>query len=286
MIKVKNITFSYNGFMPIFRNLNLDIQEGGIYGLLGQNGAGKSTLLHLMCGMLTPDDGEIIFNDKDVRLRLPSTLCDTFIVPEEFDLPAITMAEYCKINAPFYPKFSVDDLKANLAMFDLDYEGNLAALSMGQKKKAFMCFALACNTKLLIMDEPTNGLDIPSKVQFRRFIASHMTDDRIIIISTHQVHDIELLLDHIIVINGNDVVINSTINSICSKLNFYTSLEPIDETKVVFSSKTLGGIAYISLRNDSDEESELNLESLFQFCLTQPEMVKAILSDNKPHNEQ
>lgn len=277
MITVNNLDFGYQKSKLIFNNLNIEIKEGGIYGLLGQNGVGKSTLLHLICGMLTPCSGKVLFDEQDVRKRLPSTLCETFIVPEEFDLPKITMEEYCKINAPFYPNFSVDDLKANLATFDLNYEQNLGKLSLGQKKKAFMCFALACNTKLLIMDEPTNGLDIMSKVQFRRFISSHMTDDRIIIISTHQVHDVELILDHLLVLNNNEMVINSPIYNITEKLKFITSSDVIEPEKVLFTSKTIGGTSYISLRNEDDEETEINLESLFMFCLSEPEKVKSIL---------
>lgn len=277
MIEIKNVDFSYSKSKKVFTNLNLEIKEGGIYGLLGQNGVGKSTLLHLLCGMLTPCGGEILFDNQNVRKRLPSTLCETFIVPEEFDLPKITMEEYCKINAPFYPNFSVEDLKSNLKIFDLDYDENLGSLSMGQKKKAFMCFALACNTKLLIMDEPTNGLDIMSKVQFRRFISSHMTDDRIIIISTHQVHDVELILDHLLVLNNNEMVINSPIYNITEKLKFITASDVIEPGKVLFTSKTIGGTSYISLRNEDDEETEINLESLFMFCLSEPEKVKSIL---------
>ena len=277
MITVNNLDFGYQKSKLIFNNLNIEIKEGGIYGLLGQNGVGKSTLLHLICGMLTPCSGKVLFDEQDVRKRLPSTLCETFIVPEEFDLPKITMEEYCKINAPFYPNFSVDDLKANLATFDLNYEQNLGKLSLGQKKKAFMCFALACNTQLLIMDEPTNGLDIMSKVQFRRFISSHMTDDRIIIISTHQVHDVELILDHLLVLNNNEMVINSPIYNITEKLKFITSSDVIEPGKVLFTSKTIGGTSYISLRNEDDEETEINLESLFMFCLSEPEKVKSIL---------
>ena len=277
MITVNNLDFGYQKSKLIFNNLNIEIKEGGIYGLLGQNGVGKSTLLHLICGMLTPCSGKVLFDEQDVRKRLPSTLCETFIVPEEFDLPKITMEEYCKINATFYPNFSVDDLKANLATFDLNYEQNLGKLSLGQKKKAFMCFALACNTKLLIMDEPTNGLDIMSKVQFRRFISSHMTDDRIIIISTHQVHDVELILDHLLVLNNNEMVINSPIYNITEKLKFITVSDVIEPGKVLFTSKTIGGTSYISLRNEDDEETEINLESLFMFCLSEPEKVKSIL---------
>lgn len=281
MIDIKNLTFGYHKYKTVFHNLNMSFASGGIYGLLGKNGSGKSTLLHLMSGLLTPTEGEINLNGTDVRKRLPSTLSETFIVPEEFDLPKITMEEYCRINAPFYPNFSIDDLKTNLATFNLNSRDNLGMLSMGQKKKAFMCFALACNTKLLLMDEPTNGLDLTSKVEFRRFIASHMDPNRIIIISTHQVHDIELLLDHLILIGDGNPVINCPINRLTERLRFFTGATDDKPLNTLFTVPTLGGYAHIALRQPGEEETELNLESLFEMAMQCP----GILSDIFPLNE-
>ena len=206
MIEIKNLTFSYSRkSAPVLYDFSIDISRGKVTGLLGRNGAGKSTLLYLIAGLLTPKEGEVLFNGINTRDRNPETLQDIFIVPEEFDLPSIPLMEYVKYNASLYPRFSYDDLTKYLEMFDMDSSLNLGALSMGQKKKVYMAFALATNTSLLLMDEPTNGLDIPSKSQFRKFIASGMNDDRNIIISTHQVRDIDQLLDHIILINDNEI---------------------------------------------------------------------------------
>ncbi len=281
MIEIKNLTFGYKNFPPVFENLSMKIASGGIYGLLGKNGSGKSTLLHLMAGLLTPRSGEIEIGGVNVRDRLPSTLADTFIVPEEFDLPAITMNEYCRINAPFYPNFSADDLVENLKVFNMDPSLNLGFLSMGQKKKAFMCFALACNTRLLLMDEPTNGLDLTSKSEFRRFIASHMDTDRIIVISTHQVHDIERLLDHLILIGDGNPIINCPISRLTERLCFFTGMGEERGENTLFSMPALGGYAHISLRGENDEETELNLESLFDMAMKCP----SILTEIFPLNE-
>lgn len=286
MIECKNLTFSYRKSLPVLNDFNLTISEGGIYGILGKNGAGKSTLLHLICGLLTPTKGEVTLNSLDVRRRMPSTLCQTFLVPEEFELPNITMEEYCRINAPFYPNFSVDDLKRNLEMFELSFNINLGQLSMGQKKKAFMSFALACNTQVLIMDEPTNGLDISSKMQFRRFVASHMNDDRIVIISTHQVHDIELLLDHIILVDQRQLLLNEPTTNITRALRFHNSLsEPdINDSSLLFSSRNVGGFANISYRSAEDDETDINLESLFELCCKNPRLINDIF--NNSENQQ
>lgn len=282
MIEIKNLTFGYNRYKTVFHNLNMSFATGGIYGLLGKNGSGKSTLLHLISGLLTPLEGEIDLNCINVRDRLPSTLSETFIVPEEFDLPKITMEEYCRINAPFYPNFSIEDLKNNLATFNLNSRDNLGMMSMGQKKKAFMCFALACNTQLLLMDEPTNGLDLTSKVEFRRFIASHMNQDRIIIISTHQVHDIELLLDHLILIGDGNPIINCPIDRLTERLRFFTGATDDKPLNTLFTSPTLGGYFHIALRQPDEEETELNLESLFEMAMQCPEMLSDIFPLNEP----
>ena len=201
MIEVNNISFGYGGKLnSVFKDFSLSVEPGRIYGLLGKNGTGKSTLLYLIAGLLRPVKGEITVNALVPQRRLPETLQDIFIVPEEFELPKMSLENYVRINAPFYPRFSWDDLRRNLRDFDLPESLNLGSLSMGQKKKVYMSFALATNTSLLLMDEPTNGLDIPAKGQFRKVISSSMNDERTILISTHQVGDVNVLLDHVMIV--------------------------------------------------------------------------------------
>lgn len=194
----------------VLRDFSLSVERGKVCGLLGANGTGKSTLLALIMGMLTPKRGTVTFNGVPTRDRVPSVMSDMFIVPEEIELPAMSLNEYVKTNAVFYPKFSSEDMEHYLSTFEMPTAGdiNLGALSMGQKKKVYMSFALATNTSLLLMDEPTNGLDIPGKVQFRKFVASGMSEEKSIIISTHQVHDIEHLLDQVIIINNTQVLLS------------------------------------------------------------------------------
>ena len=188
MITVENLSFTYRkSKRAVLHDFSLSFESGRVYGLLGKNGAGKSTLLYLMSGLLTPKNGKVVFHDTDVRRRLPVTLQDMFLVPEEFELPSVSLVSYVELNSPFYPRFSKEEMIKYLHYFEMDIDIDLGSLSMGQKKKVFMSFALATNTSLLLMDEPTNGLDIPGKSQFRKFIASGMSDDKTIVISTHQV---------------------------------------------------------------------------------------------------
>ena len=274
MIEIKNLTFSYSRkSAPVLYDFSIGINRGKVTGLLGRNGAGKSTLLYLIAGLLTPEEGEVLFNGINTRDRNPETLQDIFIVPEEFDLPSIPLMEYVKYNAPLYPRFSYDDLTKYLEMFDMDSSLNLSALSMGQKKKVYMAFALATNTSLLLMDEPTNGLDIPSKSQFRKFIASGMNDDRNIIISTHQVRDIDQLLDHIILINDNEILLNHDTNEITDKFIFKTTDDPQVINTALFSQFSMQGSSVILANNDGTD-SELNLETLFNLSIENPQIIK------------
>ena len=271
MLKISDLAFSYSGNgCKVFNDFSLSFEKGAVYGLLGKNGTGKSTLLYLITGLLHPQQGTVQFKGEEVRRRLPSTLSDMYIVPEEFELPSMTMKQYVKLNAPFYPNFSEEQLKQNLALFDFDENIRLGDLSMGQKKKAYMCFALAANTSLLVMDEPTNGLDIPSKSEFRRLIASNMTDEKTIIISTHQVRDIDSLLDHIVIIDQSSVLLNASNAEICRRLLFaeLPMSEPTDGALFVQPSVT-GNSAI--LPNEYDEESRMNLELLFNGVLAERE---------------
>ena len=269
MIKVEDLSFSYGRRKTkVLDGFSMSLNKGSVYGLLGKNGTGKSTLLYLMAGLLRPQTGKVYYKGVDVTLRKPTTLQDMFLVPEEFALPNVSMKQYVKLNAPFYPHFSDELLKACLRDFDMNVDIHLGELSMGQKKKAFMCFALATNTSLLMMDEPSNGLDIPSKSQFRKVIASGMTDDKAVIISTHQVRDIDSLLDHVLIMDGSELLLNESVATICEKLYFAEQgmNEPTDGA--LYVQPSVQGNSVI-LPNESYEESKMNLEVLFNAMLAE-----------------
>ena len=260
MITVENLSFLYRkSKRAVLHDFSLSLEKGRVYGLLGKNGAGKSTLLYLMSGLLTPKSGKVVYHDVDVRRRLPITLQDMFLVPEEFDLPPVSLISYIELNSPFYPRFSKEDMVKYLHYFEMDINIDLGALSMGQKKKVFMSFALATNTSLLLMDEPTNGLDIPGKSQFRKFIASGMTDDKTILISTHQVRDIDKVLDHVLIMDNSRVLLNESTMSICEKLFFTESENRELLQSSLFSTPSIQG-NFLLLPNESGEDSEINLE--------------------------
>lgn len=269
MIEVNNISFRYPGTKHnVFSNFSMSLEANNIYGLLGKNGTGKSTLLYLISGLLRPANGEVKVDGRLATDRLSEMLKDMFIVPEEFNLPAVTLDTYVKINKPFYPNFSQEVLESCLKDFELPQTLKLNELSMGQKKKVYMSFALAAGTKYLFMDEPTNGLDIPSKTQFRRVIANNMSDERTLIISTHQVHDVETLLDHILILSESEMLLNSSVGNICEHFSFeYRQPQEMDDT-VIYAEPTLQGNAVIAKRGENDDETQMNLELLFNAVAT------------------
>ncbi|WP_294590455.1 ATP-binding cassette domain-containing protein [uncultured Bacteroides sp.] len=273
MLQVENISFSYRrGKKEVLSDFSLSLEKGRVYGLLGKNGAGKSTLLYLMSGLLTSKHGRVMYNDIDVRRRLPATLQDMFLVPEEFELPPISLVSYIELNSPFYPRFSKEDMVKYLHYFEMDLDADLKALSMGQKKKIFMSFALATNTSLLLMDEPTNGLDIPGKSQFRKFIASGMSDDKTIVISTHQVRDIDKVLDHVLIMDNSHVLLDQSITGICDKLLFVESDDRELAKTALYTLPSVQGNLLL-LPNTENEESEINLELLFGATLATPDKI-------------
>ncbi|MGN0234398.1 MAG: ATP-binding cassette domain-containing protein [Bacteroidaceae bacterium] len=212
MIDINNVTFEYRKGKPVLKDFSMSFPQGGVYGLLGKNGTGKSTLLYLISGLLCPQHGEVRVDGMLSSNRQPELLREIFLVPEEYDLPAVSLQSYTRALKPFYPRFSDELLRKCIEGFELDMDMQLGALSMGQKKKVYMCVALATGTRVLLMDEPTNGLDILSKSQFRKVVVQSMDEDKTVLLSTHQVHDVERLLDHVTIINNNHVLLHDPLN--------------------------------------------------------------------------
>lgn len=271
MIKIDNLTFFYKK-KPVFENVSFDLKSG-IYGLLGENGVGKTTLLHIISGLRFPKGGTCKVFDNESALRNPEILKQMFFLPEEFQAPAVTINDFIKCNSIFYPNFSIEQFDNYLMEFSVDKDRRMADLSFGQKKKVLIAFAIALNTPITLLDEPTNGLDIPSKAQFRKVIASAYDDQKCIIISTHQVRDLESLIDPIIILDRNQVLLNNSVEEITKKLLFsYTQYKPED---TLYCEQTMQGFSSVSV-NEYGEESTLNIESLFNTVINNKEKIKEL----------
>lgn len=259
MIKTESLNFGYTSHRKVLNNISLTLGEGHIHGLLGCNGIGKTTLLKIICGIMRPDSGGVYVDGIDPMLREPQMFRELMIIPEEFDLPNVSLERYAKVVSPLYPRFDMGAMRNYCQELNVNPRERLHSISMGQRKKAYIAFALACNVRMLLMDEPTNGLDIPSKSIFRRLLAGYVDDTRMVVISTHQVADVESLLDSIVILDSQGVVLNATTADICRRLKFGKAEE---SDSVIYTERTIAGDMAVSL-NETEEDSQLNIELLF-----------------------
>jgi ABC-2 type transport system ATP-binding protein len=275
MIQIENLTFSYNRKRLLFDKLSLVLPPGNIYGLLGKNGAGKTTLLKIIAGLLFPKQGKIDVLGFQPKDRYPQFLSEIYLVTEEFSLPSLTMECFVRINSPFYPRFNQSLFEEYIHEFKIPRGQKLSALSYGQKKNFLLSFGLATDCKLLILDEPTNGLDIPSKSQFRKIIANAIHDERSFIISTHQVRDMENLIDPIILLDEGKIIFFQSVETISRKLSIIRQTEMPDNRSVVYYESYLGGYTVVK-ENTSQDESKMNMEILFNAIVGNKEKMNQI----------
>ena len=273
MIQLDSVSFGYHKRDLLFGNLSLRLQPGHIYGLLGKNGVGKSSLLRLMAGLLFPLGGRVEVNGYEPRKRQPAFLQGIFFVPEEIYLPSVTVDQYAGTYAPFYPRFDESEFLRYLAEFNIPTANKLTGMSFGQKKKVLIAFALATNTQVLIMDEPTNGLDIPSKSQFRRIVSTALRPDRLMLISTHQVRDLDNLIDQIIIMDDSQVVLQHSLEAVAERLYFGNRPQLENDTQVLYAEPSLRGYNTVT-ENPEREESRVDLEQLFNAVMQNPGRIR------------
>ena len=274
MITLKELSFSYSRKKEVLDRINLEVGSGHICGLLGKNGEGKTTLLNLLSGQIFPDQGSCLVLEETPSERNARFLQQIFLLPEEISMPEVTAIEYIKMYAPFYPTFRDDICKACVESFEINLSDRLSKMSQGQRKKVAITLALAAHTPLLLMDEPTNGLDIPSKATFRRLVASLIDDNHTVIISTHQVRDLESLIDTVLILDQRQILLNKTLNEIGEKLYFGPLLP---EEKALYSEPTPQGTIGVTAR-DGKEETAVSLELLFNAAITYPKEIQRIMN--------
>jgi ABC-2 type transport system ATP-binding protein len=261
MIVINDLKFSYSKKQqPLFEGLNCELPAGSIVGLLGKNGAGKTTLLKLMMGLLRPTEGSVRIMGEQPSERKPSLLRDIYFLPEEFHHPGISIGNYVKANSGFYPRFDEELLERLITDFELPENKRLSQLSYGQKKKFLITFGLSTKCRLLVLDEPTNGLDIPSKTIFRRVMAGSLDEDQLVIISTHQVRDVENLIDRVLMLEKGRFIMQKNIYEISSKLHFATTASP-DGENILYHEMVPGG--YKVITSQEGGSSSVDIELLF-----------------------
>ncbi|SMO33518.1 ABC transporter ATP-binding protein [Solitalea koreensis] len=273
MLNINHLKFGYKPKKTLFENVNLHLSAGHIYGLLGKNGAGKSSLLRMMCGLLFPKEGTIEAMGFMPMQRKPSFLQQVYFVPEEVELPHLQIKQFVKVNGAFYPAFNVEQFTLLLTEFEVNIDSHIKDLSYGQQKKVVIAFAIATNARLLLLDEPTNGLDIPSKAQLRKVLAGHINEDSCIIISTHQIRDLDSLIDSIIILDNGEIILNESTDRITEKLAFKV-LNQETAAPILYAEPSLAGQLTV-LENVNNEASKLDIELLFNAAtVNKPELLR------------
>lgn len=275
MIEIKDLAFSY-GKTPVLKSITTTLEEGRIYGLLGENGVGKTTLLTLLCGLKKVCSGSISTDGENPFDRTPTLLQNQFYLPDEV-LPVSMKAEcFAKERGAFWPNYDHSKFLEIMKEFENDPSKKMNQMSAGQLKKTYISLALACGCKYIFMDEPTNGLDIPSKTQFRSAIMKYTSDDSTIVISTHQVRDLENIIDPIIILDRQDVLLNASVEEITSRLffDYGTQLHP----ESLYSEQLPGGFIQV-YPNTTGEDSKINVEALFNAVHKNKELIKGMFSN-------
>lgn len=272
MIKIENLAFSY-GSLDVLKNISMELAPGRIYGLLGENGVGKTTLLSLLSGLKKPRAGSISVDGIVPYDRKPELLANQYYLPDEVAPVGGTAVSWASGAGVFWPDFSMDKFMEIMALFENDPGKKMNAMSNGQLKKTYISFALACSTRYIYMDEPTNGLDIPSKAQFRSALLKYSAEDSTIVISTHQVRDLENVIDPIIILDRQDVLLNATLDEVSQKLFF--DYGNVLNPETLYSEQLPGGFIQV-YQNLKGEESKVNIEALFNAVHKNKELVKAL----------
>jgi len=263
MIQLDNVQFGYAKNRLLFNGVTWHLEQGHLYGLLGRNGAGKTTLLKIMTGLLFPQNGEATLEGQPSYKRTAEQLQSVYFLQEEIYVPHLKIKEFEDAYAPFYPNFSHEQFTEYLREFEMDNMlGFIDKFSHGQKKKVMIAFALATNVPLLIMDEPTNGLDIPSKSTFRKIMASYADEQKTVLISTHQVRDLHSLIDAVSILDNGRMILNASTEIITDKLLFDVDDQKSQDGKVFYTEETPRGIYQVK-ENLNHIDSSLDLELLF-----------------------
>lgn len=272
MITIENTSYGYKSNPLIFNNISLEIGNG-IYGLLGENGVGKTTLMHLICGLLFPKNGKCSIDGRNTAERQPEGLARYFFLPEELQMPTESIASFAARHSVFYPHFNQEEFDLNLEELKINRKQKLSSVSYGQQKKAMLAYAFALHTPYTLLDEPTNGLDITSRQALKRIISRSMDDESTLLISTHQAHDFENLLDHLVILGKGEILLNRSLDEISNRLLFArTDILPEES---IYSEENLSGYFSI-IPNEDGEENTPDIELLYKAVLQQPEKLQSM----------
>ncbi|MET0436075.1 MAG: ABC transporter ATP-binding protein [Devosia sp.] len=215
------------GRKEILHGLDFDIPAGRIYGLVGHNGAGKTTTLNAMLG-LTSYEGTIRVLGEDPFAQRAKLMENVAFISDVASLPRfLRVRELFALLSNIHPNFSTDKARSFLEGTDIKPEMKIKTLSKGMVAQLHLAVVMAIDAKLLVLDEPTLGLDITYRKRFyRRLLEDYMTEERTLIITTHQVDEIEFMLSDIMFIRDGDLILHMQMETVNEKFSQLVTNEP------------------------------------------------------------
>lgn len=211
LIEIKDLNKFY-GKKQALNNVNITIEPGKIYGLLGPNGSGKTTLIKIINDLLTPSSGEILIKGKEPGIESKKIIS---YLPERTYLNMnFKVKELLDFFEDFYDNFDRKKAKSLLQKLNINEEDKLKTMSKGTKEKVQLILVMSRKADLYILDEPIGGVDPASRDYILETILSNFDSKSSMIISTHLIQDIESILDNVIFINNGNITLNDVADNI------------------------------------------------------------------------
>lgn len=272
MIQLNDLSFGYRRNSLALRDITTEIGPG-MHLLLGANGSGKTTLLKIIAGMRLAAPSMCLIDGISAASRNPDILNRTFLLTDSMTFPYRTINEMVHYHAPFFPDFDREMLHENLDTFRMTGDEPMTRFSLGNRKKAQLAYVLALRPKVLMFDEPANGLDISSRDEFISMLARSTRQDQTVIVSSHTVFDFQNIVDSVMVLSDGHLILSMPIWQITRRLAFVSDSMPIEGA--LFMKQALGRFNAI-VANDADLETDIDF-TLFYSSL-QSAQAPAILS--------
>ena len=211
MLEMNSVTKTFGTFKAL-DNLTLTVPQGAVYGLVGPNGAGKSTLIRHLTGVYRPDSGTVQVDGQPVYEN-PAVKSDIGYIPDEiFFFPSATMEDMRRFYKGLYPRFDEDLYRRLYDIFRLPKNGQIRRFSKGMQKQAAFHLALAMRPKVLILDEPVDGLDPVMRRQVMSLILSDVAEyGTTVLISSHNLRELEDVCDHVGIMDHGKMLLEKSL---------------------------------------------------------------------------
>lgn len=262
IINIDNLKLRYKAGTYVLDQLDLKLDAGSITVLAAPNGEGKTSLLKVLCGLRFPNEGTVKVLGFDPKNREVEFLQKVYYLPAEPTFPGWTPQRIGKHYGAFYPNFEKSIYQQCLKDFSVDTDKSIKKLSFGQQRRVQLAFALATRVELLLLDEPTLGLDIAGKDQFRRSLIAMAAEGQTVIIATHQLAEVAPVLDQMLILREKQIQHQFQLQDAFEQLSFQlTSQKPVPFDGS-YGRRVPGG--WLVIKNDgSISNAQPDLETLY-----------------------